>query len=160
MSIASALLPNAIADWASLSFSIWLLSYMIEKESVTTYIAIIVFDAVLACLLFFLTLSAAMVILTPIIPEDSASVYGTTGVFELLMCILIVLATAILPTVVHAVYAMYLVASKATGKILRGPVSVICLRLYESEKGILTQISIFLGVVAKVSQETLKYVSG
>lgn len=64
--------------------------------------------------------------------------------------------TALTPLALHLLLSTIFMVSKLTSPLVKPPVSLILLRLEESEKGVLTLVGTGLGVVSKLAQEGLK----
>lgn len=93
-------------------------------------------------------------------PDPAAG--GESGMFAILFLIalsLVVSAATLFaawPIVVGAVLLVTIVALKLARPVLQPVLSLVLARLYESDKGVLTQISLALGSAVKVLQEVLK----
>ncbi len=80
------------------------------------------------------------------------------GLFLLLLVFIAPVSfTSALPTLIHLMITIAFLASKLFRPLLQKPVSLILLRFHESRKGVLTQLAVGVGVLAKLMQVGVKY---
>lgn len=70
-----------------------------------------------------------------------------------------VLIVSLLPSLVHVLIAVSFVFSKLSRPLLQKPTALILVRLYESDKGVLTLLAAAIGVMAKLAQQGAKYIA-
>jgi hypothetical protein len=88
--------------------------------------------------------------------SNASTVSIDIGLFAFSASVLIVAVVAMTPLFVHVLVTGLLVALKTAVPFLKNVSALICQRLYESEKGILTLIAAFVGAFAKLFQELTK----
>ncbi len=170
------ILPTLFCIWASISVSIVFLRFMESSVSMRRLLLLIVLDLVSTLVL---AVSTALVqqmlvfkiglndaidtlvirsfeILTLSPDEPMSPLAGIA--YDLYITMLVVVFTSLLPTLVHLSVTGIFVLSKWFRPILQKPVGILLLRFHESEKGVLTQLAVALGTIAKFVQLGIKYV--
>jgi hypothetical protein len=159
-------IPVALCTWLSWSIAIKCLTRMGRNTSVINLVS-------LACMeLVGVALVVAPLRLTMIwfVAETAAAIdffmFGASALRNVFMgvtpkealddTIYVVALTAALPLLLHVLLIIMFVASKLVMPILKPPVQLVLLRFYESEVGVLTQLSIFVGALLKFVQEIYK----
>jgi len=72
----------------------------------------------------------------------------------------IVFLSALVPIALHALQLIFIILAKLFRGPMRAVSMVVLLRLEESDKGVLTQLSIAVAALLKVGQEIVKYLKG
>ena len=148
--------PNAIVGWASLSITIWLLTMMARSVSPIRLGFLMITDIVIAALLvyvcYIVTIGLHLTQIDPNFPELQG--LQMQLIHESVFPITVI---ASLPTLIHLLVVIVFLGSKLFRPLLVKPVSLIMLRLYESPKGVLSQLAVGLGAVAKLLQQGMKY---
>ena len=147
---------SSFSTWISLSLLVRMFKVMEQHPSFRYLLFIIVIDIIaVICSILFIGIIAygiwylflwepvgALVLFIIFIPELIAS------------CI-----TSLLPIFIHILISISFIISKLTFPILKPPVTLILLRVNESKKGVLSLLAIGIGAIAKITQETIKYLS-
>ena len=163
-------LVNAYFDYISLAFTMFLLRIMARSVSLVRICLIIVLDLfIVYSLLFIIALSVFVLLyLSVYVLGQSVGtiVFSAPGTYSIAIkdfpieIIYLVLFTSLLPSLFHLVLAFIFLTSKLLRPLLQQPTSLVLLRLYQSEKGVLTLLAVGCGGVAKLVQEGAKYWSG
>ena len=168
-------IPNMPLDWISLAVTIHLLKIMERYPHFWSIAAIALLDLVLALALGILTFvlfsfTFDLITLRPL-PPINALVMKTVvemsyylpvyleGIItpgQIALTGYVVIFTSALPTLIHFGLAVLLLGSKLVRPILQRPTAILLQRLSESDKGVLTQVAVGLGVLTKLAQEGLK----
>lgn len=115
-------------------------------------------------LLFLLTIGdilavLAIIVLTVIIVQSHRTIdpFNFGNVFDQMIWMSGGLVS-LLPIVLHTLLVTLFIVSKLTLPVFKKPVNLVLLRIYESDKGVLTLVGVALGALAKLCQEGIKLI--
>ena len=145
-------LSVVFGTWLSLSATIFCLEKMFYADDNLEVAFIIVIDIVIMNVISGISICALMIIslmsnsLSLLIEEAISSDY----------IIHVLVTMAVVPSLAHLAFTAVILISTALEPVIKPFLSWILCRFHESDKGILTQISIGCGVLAKLGQQALK----
>lgn len=147
---------------ASLFITVWLLGIIVKNSTVLTLVFVVLFDFLVA--LAILTISwycvnVAEILVSPVeeyvdlfsLPIDPVSIYERSTTVDYLA-----FTASSSPTLLHIGFSAAVLLSKLFSFWLKPLVMFLIYRFEESDRGVLTQLSILLAVVAKAIQEAIK----
>ena len=141
-------LANTLLPVISLVVTLGFLQLMASTSSIPILFLLIVGDAVAA-----LTIIVATVMIVQSHRTWDAFDFGNV----ITQLIWLSGGTLILaPTILHIALTMLFMLSKLMTPVLKNPINLVLLRLYESEKGVFSLIGVAVGTLAKLVQEGLK----
>ena len=153
MTMPAMITPNVISGWLSIGFTLFLLKKMERSTSLAVLLGILICDVVAACLVTVVS----FVLLSYALNGPSWGFYlSLPGIFSFFSVVAMAVTNS-LPTLIHASLGILFILSKLVSPLLKKPTEILLIRFYESKKGVLTQLAIGLGALAKIVQEIVKY---
>ena len=157
---------NWITDYLSIAVVSHLLAILSTTKSILKILLLIVLNILSVCMLAAITLLLYYIAEEAIVAVVSSSALGE---FFFAYPIFVMYAsetfstygpiavlTTTLPAVLHLAISLLTFGTKLFGPLIKMVLGLILLRLSESDKGVLTQLSIGLGLLAKLVQAGFK----
>lgn len=145
-------LPNAFFDWLSLALTMFFLKLMERNTNPLFLSVLILFDIFGAILFAFFAFYLGAALL-----PGPTGIGGIIFVSQLAIVGIVVSITSAIPSILHLLLSFVFLLSKLFRPLLQKPISIILIRFHESRQGVLTQLAVGAGAIAKLVQEAAKY---
>ncbi len=153
---AQILFPSAILFWFSLSVSISFLKVISKQEKFILPLIFVLIDLIIACAIFLVCQTWQYFVFYFNIGTGGTTIYIP---YELGILSLVTLVFSMAPSLVHILYSTTTLFLKVFRGVIRGPINLVVFRITESRQGVLTQLALGIGSMAKIVQEFVKHVS-